>query len=139
MARRKRKRRTGCMVSLVIMLIVIVGLAIGGGAVISTIKTKATKAVAKKLLEEQIKTNVGTLGNVDVSALIDTMDDKDVQAVTDIVDKYVGIGNVGQYVDMVKDGDLSEVKKYVNENITDKDKAELQNLYEKYKDQIPLN
>lgn len=139
MAKRRKKKHMARIVVPVILVIIAVSLFFGRNAIIGGIKAKAVETVAKKLLEEQLHKAAGESGSsIDVSEIVDNMDKEDIQKAADIAEKYVSSENIGEYVEMVKDGRLSELKQQVQGEITEADKQELMELYEKYKDQIPL-
>jgi hypothetical protein len=132
--RKNRKRHTGCLVTLLIFVIIAVGLLLGGRTLLNSIKVKAAKTLAKKVITEQIEQNIGSLGNIDVDKIIDDMPDEDVNKITDMVDKYVGLENIGEYINMARDGELNQLQQYLDEKVSQEDKEEIQSLYNKYKD-----
>ena len=88
MGKRKKKRH--------IALLATVGvLALGAGtlfyyrdSIIGGIKTKAAAEIGRKLLEEQIGGSLNIAGQkLDVSEIIDQMDQADVERVTEIAEK----------------------------------------------------
>ena len=73
---------------------------------------------------------------VDVSQMIENMEQKDVETLTDIAEKYISPENLREAADMAADGDLEGLKELAEEQISKEDQAQLQGLYEKYKNQI---
>ena len=65
------------------------------------------------------------------------MDEEDVQKVTGIAEKYISPDNLKQAAAMAADGDLEGLKDMAGGQLTEEDKNELQEIYEKYKNQIP--
>lgn len=141
--RKKTKRHTGRIIVSVLLIVVAAGLFIGRNAIIDGLRTKAVKTVATKLLEEQLskaaKEVLGSNVDVDVSEVIDNMEEEDIEKAVDIAEKYVEPGKLEEYVEMVRDGDIARIKQQVKEELSEEDKQELRGLYEKYKDQIPLD
>ena len=74
---------------------------------------------------------------MDVSEIVNRMEEQDVKAVTDIVEKYISSDNVKQAADMAASGDTEGLKNMAESQLTEEDKNELRGIYEKYKDQIP--
>lgn len=135
-ARRKKKRHTGLVV-LTVLLVLGAGLFLGRHAIIDGIKSKAIKEVSKKLMESQLGGEITVGGQtVNVSEIIDHMDEADVEKVNSIAEKYVSQENIGNYLEMIQSGDMSGLKEQAKESLTPEDKQELQGIYEKYKNQI---
>ena len=135
MGKRRKKRH--------IALLATVGvLALGAGAlfyckdsIIGGIKTKAATEIGRKLLEEQIGGSLNIAGQkIDVSEIIDQMDQADVERVTEIAEKYISPEAAG----LAASGNMEGLKDMAQEQLTQEDKEELQALYEKYKGQIPI-
>ena len=97
--------------------------------------------MVKKMIEEQLirEKESGTLQIDDetVTRVIESIEPEDLKEAADIAEKYIEPENIGEYVDMVKDGNLSELEQQFKDQVTPDDMQKLQNLYEKYKDQIP--
>ena len=101
------------------------------------VRVRAVKEISKKLLTEQLgeELEVGEQ-RVDVSQMIENMEQKDVETLTDIAEKYISPENLREAADMAADGDLEGLKELAEEQISKEDQAQLQGLYEKYKNQI---
>lgn len=135
-ARRKKKKHTGLIV-LAVLLIIGAGLFAGRHAIIDGIKTKAIKEVSKKLMESQLGGEITVGGQtVNVSEIIDHMEEADVEKVNSIAEKYVSQENISNYLEMVQSGDMSGLKEQAKESLTPEDKQELQGIYEKYIEKI---
>lgn len=137
---KKRKKHTGLIVVTTVLVVGAGALFAGRHAIVDTVKTKAAAEIGKKLLEEQIGNNINVNGqDVDVSEIIDHMDEEDVQKVTDIAGKYISEDNLKTAADMAASGDTEGLKDLAKDQLTEEDKNELQGIYDKYKDQIPGN
>lgn len=137
---KKRKKHTGLIVVTTVLVVGAGALFAGRHAIVDTVKTKTAAEIGKKLLEEQIGKNINIDGqNVDVSEIIDHMDEEDVQKVTDIAGKYISQDNLKTAADMAANGDTEGLKDLAKDQLTEEDKNELQGIYDKYKDQIPGN
>lgn len=136
--RRNKKRHTGWIV-LAVILVIGAGTFAAKDVIIGGIKTKAAETIGKKLLESQLEGQININGqNVDVSEIIDKMEEEDVEKVTDIAEKYVSGESISECMGMIQDGNVSGLQDYAKENLTQEDKQELQGIYEKYKNQISL-
>lgn len=135
---RKRKKHIKLIVTTAVLVVGAGALFVGRHAIVDTVRTKAATEIGKKLLEEQIGSNLNINGqNIDVSEIVEQMDEADVQKVTDIAQKYISQDNLKTAADLAASGDTEGLKDLAKEQLTEEDKNELQGLYEKYKDQIP--
>lgn len=135
---KRRKVQAGFIVTVVILVVAAGGLFAGRHVILKGVKTKAASEIGKRLLEEQIGNNINIGGqNVNVSEIVDQMDEQDVQKVTEIAEKYISSDNVKQAAAMAANGDLEGLKDMAGGQLTEEDKNELQEIYEKYKNQIP--
>lgn len=105
--------------------------------IVEQARVRAVKEISKKLLTEQLgeELEVGDQ-SIDVSQMIENMEQKDVETLTDIAEKYISPENLREAADMAADGDLEGLKELAEEQISKEDQAQLQDLYEKYKNQI---
>lgn len=135
---KRRKVQAGFIVTVVILVVAAGGLFAGRHVILKGVKTKAASEIGKRLLEEQIGNNINIGGqNVNVSEIVDQMDEQDVQKVTGIAEKYISPDNLKQAAAMAANGDLEGLKDMAGGQLTEEDKNELQEIYEKYKNQIP--
>ncbi|MCI8485247.1 MAG: hypothetical protein HFH41_13060 [Lachnospiraceae bacterium] len=135
---KKRRRHTGLIITMLILVAAAGTLFAGRHTMIERIKTKAATEIGKKLMEEQLGREINIDGReVNVSDIVNRMEEQDVKAVTDIVEKYISSDNVKQAADMAASGDTEGLKNMAESQLTEEDKNELRGIYEKYKDQIP--
>ena len=75
--------------------------------IVEQVRVRAVKEISKKLLTEQLgeELEVGEQ-RVDVSQMIENMEQKDVETLTDIAEKYISPENLREAADMAADGDL---------------------------------
>ncbi|MCI9531767.1 MAG: hypothetical protein HFH38_08475 [Lachnospiraceae bacterium] len=139
MAKRKRKRHTGLLVVAGVLVISAGTLFVCRDSIISGIKAKAAKEIGKKLLEEQIGGSLKVAGqSVDIQAIMDQMDQADVDKVTEIAEKYISPDNIQEAAGLAASGNMEGLKDMAKEQLSQEDKDELQKMYEKYKGQIPI-
>ena len=109
----------------------------GRDMIVKKVKTKVATEVGKKMLEEQIGKSINVGGQeIDVSEIVNQMEEQDVEKVTEIAEKYISKDNIKQAADMAASGDVEGLRGLAEGQITEEDKNELQELYNKYKDQI---
>ena len=102
------------------------------------IKTKAAMEIGKKIFEQQLGKTVNVGGQqVNVSDVVDNMEQEDVEQLTGIAQKYISPENIKQAADMAASGDLEGLRGLAKEQVSDNDRAQLEALYEKYKNQLP--
>ena len=130
---KKRKKHYGRVIVSLILIVIAVGLFLGRNVVIDGLKSKFTEVVAKKMIEEQLirEKESGTLQIDDetVTRVIESIEPEDLKEAADIAEKYIEPENIGEYVDMVKDGNLSELEQQFKDQVTPDDMQKLQNLY----------
>lgn len=138
---KKRKKYYGRVIVSLVLIAAAVGLFFGRNAVINGLKSKFTEVVAKKIIEEQFRSEkesgILEIDDETVSQVIESIEPEDLKEAADIAEKYIEPENMGEYVDMVKDGKLSELQQQFQDQVSQEDMQRLQELYEKYKDQIP--
>ena len=98
--------------------------------IVEQVRVRAVKEISKKLLTEQLGEEL------EVGEMIENMEQKDVETLTDIAEKYISPENLREAADMAADGDLEGLKELAEEQISKEDQAQLQGLYEKYKNHI---
>lgn len=138
---KRRKKHYGRVIVSLVLIAVAIGLFLGRNAVINGLKSKFTEVIAKKIIEEQFRSEkesgVLDIDDETVSKVIESIEPEDLQEAADIAEKYIEPENIGEYVDMVKEGNLSELEQQFQDQVSMEDQQRLMELYEKYKDQIP--
>lgn len=135
---KKRKRH--------VVLLAVTGMLMAGAVVLfaerdaieEQIKVKAAREIGKKIFEEQLEKTVNVGGQkVNVSEVVDHMDQEDVEQLTNIAEKYISPENLKQAADMAANGDVEGIAGLAKEQVSDADRAQLLALYEKYRNQLP--
>ncbi len=135
--KKRKKRHTGLLLFTAFLAVAAVVLFAGRDMIVKKVKTKVTTEVGKKMLEEQIGKNINVGGQeINVSEIVNQMEEQDVEKVTEIAEKYISKDNIKQAADMAVSGDVEGLRGLAEGQITEEDKNELQELYNKYKDQI---
>lgn len=129
-----------------VALLAVTGILVAGAVVLfagrdtieKQIKTKAAMEIGKKIFEEQLGKTVNVGGQqINVSDVMDNMEQEDVEQLTDIAQKYISPENLKQAADMAASGDVQGLAGLAKEQVSDADRAQLLELYEKYKNQLP--
>ena len=135
--KKRKKRHTGLLMFTAFLAVAAVVLFAGRDMIVKKVKTKVATEVGKKMLEEQIGKSINVGGQeIDVSEIVNQMEEQDVEKVTEIAEKYISKDNIKQAADMAARGDVEGLRGLAEGQITEEDKNELQELYNKYKDQI---
>ncbi len=134
---KKRKKHIALLMVSGILVTGAVVLFAGRGTIEKQIKAKAAVEIGKKIFEEQLSKTVDIGGQqVNVSEVVDNMDQADVEQITDIAQKYISPENLKQAADMAVSGDMEGLAGLAKEQVSDADRAQLEALYEKYKNQL---
>ena len=134
---KKRKKQARLLAVTGILVAAAAVLFAGRETIEKQIKTKAATEIGKKILEEQLGKAVNAGGQqIDVSEVIDSMEQEDVEQITDIAEKYISPENIRQAADMAASGDVEGLAGLADGQVSDADRARLEALYEKYKDQL---
>ncbi len=137
---KKKRRHIGLLVVTGVLVISSGILFVGKDIILQQVKVKAAKEIGKKLLTEQFGKTIDVGGQqIDVSEIVEDMDQEDVETITGIAEKYISPENIKQAAGMAANGDVEGLKDLAGDQVSEEDMAQLQDLYEKYKDQIPEN
>lgn len=135
----KKKRKqvrllavTGILVAGAVVLLV------GHEAIENQIRTKAAMEIGKKIFEKQLSETMSA-GNqqINVSDVVDNMEKEDVKRLTGIAEKYISPENLKQAADLAASGDVKGLEALAGGQVSEADKAQLQELYKKYKNRLP--
>ncbi len=134
---KKRKKHVALLAVTGILVAGAVVLFAGRGTIEKQIKAKAAMEIGKKIFEQQLSKTVNVGGQqVDVSDVVDNMEQEDIEQLTGIAQKYISPENIKQAVDMAASGDVQGLAGLANGQVSDADRAQLEALYEKYKNKL---
>lgn len=136
MAARRRKRHLGLKIFLGIVLVVVIVGFVMKDQISSGVKDKAAEVVVEKLLDEKIAKDTAVYGDKTASDIYESMDSEDQEAVKSIVEEHLDQETISEATSYLTSGDTAGLKEYVKENLSEEEKQEVQDLYEKYKDQL---
>lgn len=135
----RKKRKHIRLLAVTGVLVVTAGVLFAGrNVVIEQMKVKTVKEISKKVLSEQLGAQAGPEGwQEEVSQVIDQMEAEDVETLTDIAQKYISPENIRQAAELAASGDLEKLQDLAEDQVSGEDQAKLQELYEKYRTQVP--
>lgn len=133
--RRRRKRHTGLKIFLVLVLVLAAGGLIFRNQIKDTVKQKAAGVVMEQVVQQAGDLNLP--GDIPVAEIYEKLDEEDKETLNEIIADHVTEETIQDVKEYVEDGDMQGLEQYVEENLTGEDNAKLQELYEKYKDQLP--
>lgn len=133
--RRRRKRHTGLKIFLVLVLVLAAGGLIFRNQIKDTVKQKAAGVVMEQVVQQAGDLNLP--GDIPVAEIYEKLDEEDKEALNEIIADHVTEETIQDVKEYVEDGDMQGLEQYVEETLTGEDNAKLQELYEKYKDQLP--
>lgn len=148
MSRRGKKKKKGIgmiiFLSLVIIVCIIIIIGIARGTFTDGLKTAVTRKVAEQVMEQTFQKVLESSGDPQAAdkakEIVDNMDESDKKAAEAIIEKYADGDTVSDVINIVGDGvnseSIEEVKEYLQESIAEEDIRKMQELYEKYKDEI---
>lgn len=102
-------------------------------------KDKAISALTEKLIQSQISADTTLPDGTTINAqeIWDSMSSTDQAAVEDIIDNHISPSTLQEASSYLSSGDTEGLKSYAKNMLTDSETQEIQDLYEKYKDQLP--
>lgn len=136
MSRKKRKKHTGLKIFLFLVVICIVGGIVFWKQIKSVTSQKAAEVVVEKLLDSKISSDKAVYGNLSAKDIYNSMDDADKQVVTDIITDHMTPENIKNVEQYVTSGDTAGLEQYAKDNLSTEETQTIQNMYEKYKDQL---
>lgn len=145
--RKKKKKGVG---TIVMLLLVIVACVIGliglvSGSFKDGIQSAVTEKVTEQFMEQAIRKTLENSGNPEAAArakeIVDNIDEEDKKAAEEIIGKYANQDTVSDLIDIAGGGINSEsveqIKDYLQDNMSEDDIQKLQELYNKYGEQVP--
>ena len=148
MSRRGKKKKKGMgiviFLSLVIVVCVVVLIGLVRGNLADGIKFAVTEKVTEQVMEQAFQKALESVGDPQAAAkakeIVNNMDESDKKEAEAIIEKYADGDTISDVMDIVGDGvnseSISQVEQYLKNAVSDEDINKLQELYEKYKDEI---
>ena len=118
MARVKEKKGSGMAKVLIIVLVILVILGVAGKFLIyDKVKEKAVDKVSEKIVEQMLENSGSSVTS---------------EKVQEIVGDSLGISDVPAVTEYVSNNDLSGLKEYAKEKLSDDQIGQLYSIYQKY-------
>ena len=136
MSRKRRKKHTGLKIFLFIVVICIAGGIVFWKQIKSVTSQKAAEVVVEKLLDSKISSDKAVYGDLSAKDIYNSMDEADKQVVTDIITDHMTTDNIKNVEQYVTAGDTAGLEQYAKDNLSTEETQTIQNMYEKYKDQL---
>ncbi len=148
MSKRGKKKKKGMgiviLLSLVIVVCAVVLIGLVRGNLADGIKSAVTEKVAEQVMEQAFQKALESVGDPQAAAkakeIVNNMDESDKKEAEAIIEKYADGDTLSDVMDIVGDGvnseSISQVEQYLKNAVSDEDIDKLQELYEKYKDEI---
>ena len=136
MSRKRRKKHTGLKIFLFIVVICIAGGIVFWKQIKSVTSQKAAEVVVEKLLDSKISSDKAVYGDLSAKDIYNSMDEADKQVVTDIITDHMTTDNIKNVEQYVTAGDSAGLEQYAKDNLSTEETQTIQNMYEKYKDQL---
>ena len=136
MSRKRRKKHTGLKIFLFIVVICIAGGIVFWKQIKSVTSQKAAEVVVEKLLDSKISSDKAVYGDLSAKDIYNSMDEADKQVVTDIITDHMTPDNIKNVEQYVTAGDSAGLEQYAKDNLSTEETQTIQNMYEKYKDQL---
>lgn len=145
--RKKKKKGIGTIVMLLLVIVVCVIVLIGlvGESFKDGIQSVVTGKVTEQFMEQAIRKALESSGDPEAAAkakeIVDSIDEADKKAAEEIIGKYANQDTVSDLIGIAGDGINSEsveqIKDYLQDNMSEDDIQKLQELYNKYGEQVP--
>lgn len=145
--RKKKKKGIGTIIVLLLVIVVCVIVLIGlvGGSFKDGIQSVVTRKVTEQFMEQAIQKALENSGDPEAAAkakeIVDSIDEADKKAAEEIIEKYANQDTVSDLIDIAGGGINSEsveqIKDYLQDNMSEDDIRKLQELYNKYGEQVP--
>lgn len=148
MSRRGKKKKKGMgiviFLSFVIVVSAVVLIGLVRGNLADGIKSAVTEKVTEQVMEQAFQKALESVGDPQAAAkakeIVNNMDESDKKEAEAIIEKYADSDTLSDVMDIVGDGvnseSISQVEQYLKNAVSDEDIDKLQELYEKYKDEI---
>lgn len=136
MSKGRKKKHTVRNIVLILLLLCIVGGVVFWQPIKNAASKKAAEVVVEKLLDDKIDSDQAVYGKLSAQDIYDSMDDADKEAVTDIVTDHMSAENIKNVEQYVASGDTAGLKAYVKETLSSEETQVIEDMYEKYKDQL---
>ena len=135
MSNSKKRRKSRALQKLIVFAIVLVIIIfVGFFCVYKPLREKAVSTAATQLIESQLPSD--TLSEEEISALLDSMDPEDRAAVEYMSSSHISFRTISDLLPYLSGKDMAGLREYAKNVLTDEELAQLQEIYEKYQDEV---
>lgn len=137
----------GTVIFLALLVIVCAMVLIGlvRGNLTDSLKSAVNRKVTEQVMEQAIQEALERSGDPQAAAkakeIVGSMDEADRKEAEAIVEKYANGDTLSDLANIVGNGinneSVEQVKEYLQENVSEEDIQKLQELYQKYGEQVP--
>ena len=145
--RKKKKKSIGTIIILLLVIVVCVIVLIGlvSGSFKDSIQSAVTGKVTEQFMEQAIRKALESSGDPEAAAkakeTVDSIDEADKKAAEEIIGKYANQNTVSDLIDIAGGGinsdSVEQIKDYLQNSMSEEDIQKLQELYNKYGEQVP--
>lgn len=144
MSKRGKKKKKGMGTVIFLSLAIVVCAVVLFRLVWGNLAAGIKSTVTEQFMEQTFQKALESIGDPQAAAkakeIVNNMDESDKKEVEAIIGKYADSDTLSDVMDIVGDGvnseSISQVEQYMQNRLSDEDIDKLQELYEKYKDEI---
>ena len=140
--KRKKKKGYGKIVFFSLLMVVCIAAVIGlvSGSLTDVVQSAVNKKAAQLIMEQAVQKVLESNGDPQAAAkakeIVDQMEEADKQKAEEIIGKYADSDTLSDCIEILGDGineeSLEEIKDYLEESVSAEDRAQLEDLYQKY-------
>ncbi len=106
----------------------------GKSSITDEIKKKAVNKIVDKVVEKAIEEYGGESAK-DIQKVIDNVDEKDKERVTEILTDNMSLDSIGEVQSYISNNDVDGLMEYAEKELTAEEYSELTGIFEKYSDE----
>ncbi|MCD8156005.1 MAG: hypothetical protein LUD53_00845 [Clostridiales bacterium] len=133
-SRRRRRRSSALQKIILVIVILVIVILIAFFFVIRPMKQKLASSVAEKVIEMQVSSD--TDSDVTAEEILDVMSEEDQATIEEICEEYLDVQTLTEISGYMAQGDTASIKAYVEESLSEEELAQIQEIYEKYQDEL---
>ncbi|MCC8017854.1 MAG: hypothetical protein LIO39_04505 [Lachnospiraceae bacterium] len=133
-SRRRRRRSSALQKIILVVVILVIVILIAFFFVIRPMKQRLASSVAEKVIEMQVSSD--TDSDVTAEEILDVMSEEDQKTIEEICEEYLDVQTLTEISGYLAQGDTASVKAYVKESLSEEELAQIQEIYEKYQDEL---
>lgn len=119
----------------IVIVIVVILAVIGVGFkffIYGKLKEKAFNMVTKDMVQQMLDENSRLDNGVDIDEVVRSVSQEDKEKIEKMIVDSVPLSDVPKVLNMVRTGEVQELKDYAKDNFTDEQIMEMKEIYKKY-------